>query len=157
MRADRWVWLASLLSLLLLASRARAGAPSAISVQGVLRDDQGKLQSMSVNVVVTLYDAQQGGNKLAGPYGPTSVMANNGLFTLSVKDDNLPTALGAATEVWMEVAVGNDTFARQQVSSQLFALVCKNAENATAASVAASASVANELRPKDANSDIAVA
>ena len=64
---------------------ARANVPGKFSVQGVLRDDVGKLQTTMVNVTVALYDASVGGNKLAGSYGPTSVMATNGLFTFPFK------------------------------------------------------------------------
>ena len=52
---------------------------------------------------------------LAGPFGPTAVMATNGLFTLPITSDaNLQSELGSASQVWLEVAVGSDTFARQQ-------------------------------------------
>src|SRR6266545_3488220 len=111
MRVGLWFWL----GLLLLASPARANVPSAFSVQGVLRDNTGKLQSMMVNVSVSLFDAPALGNKIAGPYGPTAVMATNGLFTLPISDANLQTELGGAAQVWLEVTIGNDTFARQQV------------------------------------------
>ncbi len=52
---------------LLLATGAHAAAPNAFSVEGVLRDSTGKLQSMMVAVSVTLYDAQP----TACPASPT--------------------------------------------------------------------------------------
>src|SRR5205814_1464443 len=106
----------------LLATPAGANVPSQFSVQGVLRDGAGKLQSTMVNVTVSLYDAQTAGNKLAGPYGPFPIMATNGLFSVPIQDAMLKTELASATQVWMEVIVGNDTFARQLVAPQMFAL-----------------------------------
>jgi len=116
------------IGLLFVASTAKAAVPNAFSVQGVLRDNMGKLQSMMVNVTVSLYDAQTNGNKLGGPYGPNPVMANNGLLTLSITDPNLQTGLSGASQVWLEMTVGSDTFARQPVAPQLFALLCGTAD-----------------------------
>jgi hypothetical protein len=107
---------------------ARAAVPSEISVQGVLRDDMGKLQNMMVAVTVTLYDAPMAGNKLAGPFGPTMVMATNGLFTLTIRDANLTSELSASSGVWMEVVAGNDAFPRQKLSPDVFALMCGTAD-----------------------------
>src|SRR5258706_11620954 len=116
-------------TLFLFSSAARGAVPSALSVQGVLRDSGGKLQSMMVNVTASLWDAQTSGNKLAGPYGPTMVMATNGLFTFPINDAALTTELAAASQVWLELSVGNDTFARQPVTPQLYALMCGTADN----------------------------
>jgi hypothetical protein len=115
-------------SLLCAAPIARAAVPSSLSVEGVLRDSSGKLQSMMVAVSVALYDAQTNGNKLAGPYGPTMVMAQNGLFSVPISDASLQTELAGAAQLWLEVTVGSDTFARQPVESQLFALMCGTAD-----------------------------
>ena len=125
--------LAGVLSGLLLwlaTGDARAAVPKQFSVQGVLRDSAGKLQSMMVTVTVQLFDAQTAGNKLAGPFGPTAVMAVNGLFTLTIPDNNVLTELGPAAQVWLEVTVGNDTFARQLVTPELYALMCATADHA---------------------------
>jgi hypothetical protein len=118
----------SLAVVLLSSSLARANVPSGFSVQSVLRDNAGKLQSMMVSVSVSLFDAQTMGNKLAGPYGPTMVMATNGLFTFPVTDASLQTELAGAAQVWLEVTVGSDIFARQQVTPQLYALMCGTAD-----------------------------
>src|SRR3954471_22233941 len=112
---------------LLVASSVYAAVPSAFSVQGVLRDSTGQLQTMAVTVTVSLFDAQSGGNKLAGPF-TSSVMATNGLFTYPITDANLQTELSSASQVWLEVTAGGDTFARQLVNPQLFALQCGTAD-----------------------------
>jgi hypothetical protein len=112
----------------LTSSIAGASVPGAFSVQGVLRDKTGALQSMPVMVSASLFDAQTGGNKLAGPYGPTSVMATNGLFTFPIADASLQTELAGAAQVWLELTVGSDTFARQLVNPQLFAVMCGTAD-----------------------------
>jgi hypothetical protein len=121
-----------LMGILLLASTANAAVPSAFSVQGVLRDNTGQLQSMQVSVSVSLFDAQTAGNKLAGPF-TSSLMATNGLFTYPITDANLTTELAPALQVWLEVTVGSDVFARQLVNPQLFAISCGTADKAIAA------------------------
>ncbi|HEY1586774.1 MAG TPA: hypothetical protein VGH63_13860, partial [Polyangia bacterium] len=117
---------------LLVASGAQAAVPTTFSVQGVLRNASGQLQSMMVNVTITLYDTQTAGmgNKLAGPFGPAPVMASNGLFTLTLTDANLVTELSSAPDVWLEMIVGNDTFPRQHVTPELFSLMSGQADNA---------------------------
>jgi hypothetical protein len=114
---------------LLASSLARATVPSAFSVQGVLHDSTGALQTMPVMVTVKLFAAQTGGSALATK-GPTSVMATNGLFTFQFADVNLQTELAGAAQVWMEVTAGSDTFARQPVNPQLYALMCGTADAA---------------------------
>jgi len=119
----------------LWARGARAAVPDSFTVQGVLRDSGGALQTMSVQVTVKLFTAQTAGTELAS-YGPTAVMAQNGLFTLTLVDATLRQKVGAATEVWIEVIAGNDTFPRQVLAAQIYALMAKHAE--TAASLACS-------------------
>src|SRR3954451_4961386 len=94
------------------ATAALAGAPTQFTVQGVLRDNLGALQTTTVNVAVTMWDAQTGGNRLAG-YAPTPVMATNGLFALAIDDPNLPNAVRSAGALWMEVDVGGQPYPRQ--------------------------------------------
>jgi hypothetical protein len=117
----------ALFATLLAATTAHATVPSQFSVQGVLRDGAGKLQTTQVSVKVSLYDAQTAGNKLAGPY-EHMVMASNGLFTVSITDAALQTSLAPASEVWLEVTAGADLFPRQPASPQLFALMCGTAD-----------------------------
>ena len=119
-----------LLTLLLGAASARATVPTSFSVQGVLRNSTGQLQSMMVNVTIALYDAQTAGTKLAGPFGPSAVMASNGLFTETLTDANLVSELSSAPQVWLEMIVGNDTFPRQRVTPELFAMMAGQADNA---------------------------
>src|SRR5438045_3136716 len=100
---------------LLLAGAAAAAVPPSFTVQGVLRDDAGKLQTMPVDVTVTLYDAEAGGNKIAGPYGPRNVPAKNGLFNLTLSDGALKQELAQAQSgVWLVLVVGNNLFPRSQ-------------------------------------------
>jgi hypothetical protein len=118
--------------MLVVGAIARASVPSQFTVQGVLRDNTGKLQSTSVNVTVKLFDAQTAGNQLGPTFGPTAVGAENGLFTLTI---NAPSLAGdiKSTQPWMEVSVGNDTFARQLVTPVVYAVLAAHADNATSA------------------------
>src|SRR5438270_3601035 len=116
--------LLALVLLTIMAPRADATVPQEISVQGVLRNGAGALQTTPVTVIVTFYDAVTAGNKLAGPYTASNVQATNGLFTVSIKDTGLGPALAASGTgaAFVEISVGNDTFARQPVTSEVFAL-----------------------------------
>jgi hypothetical protein len=121
--------------LIMAAAPLHAGVPNTFSVQGVLRDNTGKLQSMMVSVTVNLWDAQMMGNQLGGPYQQT-VMATNGLFTLAITDPQILTKIGSSStgQVWLEVIVGNDTFPRQLATPGMFSLMCAQADSATNAS-----------------------
>jgi hypothetical protein len=140
MRCGRFVVLLALIA----ARPARASVPSSFTVQGVLRDSTGKLQSMPVQVAVNLYGAQSGSAPLAS-YAPAMVTASNGLFTLTITDASLVTEVSSASGVWLELITcppaatscdsstpGSDTFARQPVTSELFALMCGHADDAAA-------------------------
>ncbi len=107
-----------------------ASVPMRFTVQGILRDGSGALQSMQIDVVVRLYNAETGGSLVAGPYGPTSVMAASGLFTLSIPDAMLKDKLLATTELWLEVSAGADVFARQAVTAQLYSVLSAHATDA---------------------------
>jgi hypothetical protein len=121
----------SILAVLLSAAPTFATVPQAISVQGVLRDNSGKLQTMKVNVQVSFYDAQMSGNLLLSEPLAKDVMASNGLFSLTIADASLATALAKSTtgQVWLDISVGNDTYPRQQITSSIFALSCSNADS----------------------------
>jgi hypothetical protein len=98
-------------------------------VQGVLRDSSGKLQSMMVSITVKVYDAQTMGTLLGTPAISVSVMATNGLFSLAVPvDDALKGALINASEAWLEVTAGNDTFPRQPLTSEVYAILAGAAD-----------------------------
>jgi hypothetical protein len=113
---------------------AHATVPKQFSVQGVLRGDMGKLQSSTVNVTVKLWNDQTAtaaSSLLATPVTTQAVIANNGLFTIPVTVDNaLMSKLAGGSPVWLEVTAGNDTFQRQLVTSQMFALMCGSADMA---------------------------
>jgi hypothetical protein len=122
----------------------RAAVPSSFSVQGVLRNGQGALQTMNISVVANFYDAQTAGNLLAGPYTKAGIMAVNGLFTVTFSD---PAIIGALSktqsgQVWLELTVGNDLFPRQQVTPGIYSLMAAQADNATNATHAATADTA---------------
>jgi hypothetical protein len=120
-------------SLLLVASPARANIPKTFTVQGVLRDMQGALQTMPVNVNVTLYDAQMDpSNVLFAPPMFTNLPVSNGLFSvvLTIPDATLSPIANAA-EVWVGVTVGSDEFPRQKVTPVVSALLCGNADTVT--------------------------
>lgn len=128
----RVVWLA--LSMLVATHGAWAAVPNTFTVQGVLRDGSGNLQSMSVKVSVTLFDAQTNGNQISQPASLVDVQAVDGLFTLAVA---LPSyeQIKDKPQVWLELVVGNDTYPRQLVTSQIFAFMASRAEEADKLSV----------------------
>jgi len=111
-----------LLLLLGAGSPAYANPPPTITLQGVLRDNLGQLQSMVITVQVSFYSAQTGGTLLASVTTP-NVPAENGVFSVNITDATFMLDLGQSTEVWTEIYIpGVGTFPRQQVTSTLFAL-----------------------------------
>ena len=125
----------SALLLIGIAGTAHATAPNQITVQGVLRDSTGKLQSMMVAVTVKLFTDQTGTTQVGETFGPNTLTAINGLFaeTLSLSGTDLA-ALAAAPAVWLEVTAGNDVFPRQPMSrrsSSIFATSADSAANLT--------------------------
>jgi hypothetical protein len=106
---------------LLVGGGARAAVPTQFVLQGSLRDNAGKLQSMSVTASVSLYDAATGGTRLAGPYAFTNVPVQNGLFTLTVDDPAIHGKLGRGA-VFIELTIGTDVYTRFAAASQIFAL-----------------------------------
>ena len=104
-------------------------------MQGVLRDSGGKLQSMMVNVTVNLYSASTGGTPLSTPVNALSVMAVNGLFTVTINADQALQTVLSTPPIRLELVVGNDTFPRQLITADVYALQCGAAD------------VANSLAP----------
>ena len=117
-----------------VSSQSRAGVPSSFSVQGVLRNGSGMLQSSTINVLSNFYDSQMGGTKIAGPYSAQNVPAVNGLFTVTFSDPMIIKSLSgsASGQMWLELTVGNDVFPRQQVTPGIAALMCQQADSANA-------------------------
>src|SRR5262249_26985402 len=72
-------------SLLTLAHDAWATAPTSFTFQGVLRNNMGQLQSLTVTGSLNLWNAQTGGSML-GPSHTFAAVAQNGLFTVTVSD-----------------------------------------------------------------------
>jgi hypothetical protein len=121
---------------ILLGAAPAIAVPNEFTVQGVLRDQSGRLQSMPVQVTVRLYDDQTSADpgNLREQFGPTEVVAENGLFTVAVPVTDLGRLVGASS-LWLEVTAGNDTFPRQRVTSELFALSCAIARSFSADAV----------------------
>jgi hypothetical protein len=117
------------------AAPARAAVPSSFSIQGVLRDGGGKLQSTPITVLLKIYDAEKEGNLLLPPIERTDLPALNGLFTITISDPQLTESLGKSTtgELWVQLTIGNDPFPRQALTPNLMALMCKVADSAHSA------------------------
>jgi hypothetical protein len=130
----------------LVAAAAHASVPHQLTVQGILRDNTGQLESLMVNVTVKVYDAQTLGSQVGATLGPTTVMAQSGLFTLTMPlAGSDVTAMAAAPALWMEVTAGNDTFPRQIVTPQVFALFAGTADQANALSSTCAGCVADAM------------
>jgi hypothetical protein len=121
------------LGLLACTATARAGVPAEFNIQGVLRDNAGQLQSMPVNVIASFFDAVTGGNLVAGPYGTINVPVTNGLFSVVLPAADLVSKLAAEGQVFLELAIGGDTFPRQPVAPDIYALMCSKADSLSAA------------------------
>jgi hypothetical protein len=136
---------------LLLSSAARATVPAVFSVQGVLRDKSGALQSTTVTVVVNFFAAQMptAGEKPlnATPITLTGVGVTNGLFTIQVPLTPDLAATFAKPAVWLEMTANSDTFPRQQVTPDVYALYAGTADvaNSLAPALSASAWIAPTL------------
>jgi hypothetical protein len=108
---------------------AHAGTtPTSFTFQGVLRNNAGALQSLQFDVFVNLWTAQTGGTELKS-YGQV-VVAENGVFSVTVSDTTLPALLAANASLWVEVsAVGFGTFPRQSVTADLYAMQSGTSES----------------------------
>lgn len=118
---SRRATLVATLLLSTLAGHARAATPIELTVQGVLRDGAGSLQTTPVNVTVALFDAATAGNALGSPYMAANVKADNGLFTVTFPAPSLISDVDPATELWAEITMGADTFPRVKVQATLMA------------------------------------
>ena len=120
---------------------ARAASPPPVfSVQGVLRDNAGQLQTLTASVTVRLYDAAATATAFH-----TQVINNveilNGVFTVDVQGfPTAPFALG--TLVWLGLQVGPDAeLPRVSVMPSPYALVCGAADVAQDLAAAARATL----------------
>jgi hypothetical protein len=112
---------------------ARAAAPAEFAVQGVLRDNLGKLATMPIMVGVSLYPTQTGGVAFA-TYGPfANVPATNGLFSVSIPAPGLAALLTGQAAVYIEISANGSIFPRQLVTSEMFALSALQADGLSAA------------------------
>jgi hypothetical protein len=120
----------ALVALVALSATAHADVPPSFSVQGVLRNKLGQLQSTAVTVTVYVFDVENGGQPLAGPYA-LSAQASNGLFSVTVSDSQLIAKLSKSTtgELWIGMTIANDTFPRQRLTPTLMALMCGSADH----------------------------
>jgi hypothetical protein len=98
----------------------------------VLRDGNGKLQSTPLTVLIRFYDTVDGDHELFHMVSMDQVPALNGLFTVTISDDQLVTSLSqsASGEVWVQLTIGNDAFPRQSLTPNLMALMCRVADRA---------------------------
>ena len=129
--------LALSLATLMHSTVAQANVPARFTVQGVLRDSTGALQSTTVTFVVKIWQSQtsMAGTDLLFTYSPAPpnnmVMAQNGLFTIAVTlAPSDVSAIGAAlansavTSLWLEVTANGYVYTRQpltEVMSAIFA------------------------------------
>jgi hypothetical protein len=125
---------AALLALLAVANPAGATVPAKFTVQGILRDGQGVLQTMAQPIGVKIYDSQAKTTVLFSqdPDPNQPIVVSNGLFSfpVSVPNDKL-TKIAAATQLWLEVTAGTDTFPVQQITPVISSLMCGTADNAS--------------------------
>jgi hypothetical protein len=120
------------LALALAAGAARAAVPTQFVIQGSLRDNMGKLQSMAVPASVSLFDATSAGNRVAGPYTFNMVPVQNGLFTLTIDDPAIASKIGGGKPLFVEMTISGDVYSRFSVASQLFAIKAAQADSADA-------------------------
>jgi hypothetical protein len=126
--------LAIVLALLLFVStQARATVPQQISIQGVLRNGQGALQTTTLTMTARFFDSGLGGGNQYG--GDISLGAMvpvvNGLFTVAITlPPTVLTALQNPTGVYLELQINGEVYPRQLVTSELYALMCGNADTA---------------------------
>jgi hypothetical protein len=112
---------------------AMAAVPQSFSVQGVLRDKGGALQSITATVIANFFaaDKPMAGEKPlnANPVVLTGVGVSNGLFTVNIPmSPDLSTVFGNP-QVWLELTVNSDTFPRQLVTPNVYSLMCGTADN----------------------------
>ena len=112
----------------LTAWTAAADVPRLFSLQGVLRDKQGALQSTMATVTIKLFAAETGGDAALWTVPVTGVQVSNGLFTVNVPVDDTLAAVFGMSPLWLEMTVNGDTFPRQQLTPDVYALVCGTAE-----------------------------
>ncbi len=117
-----------------------ASPPSVFSVQGVLRDNAGQLQTLTASVTVRLYDAPAATTAFHTQV-INAVEILNGVFTVDVQ--GFPTApFTGGTLVWLGLQVGPDTeLPRVSVMPSPYALVCGAADLAQDLGPAARASL----------------
>jgi hypothetical protein len=108
--------------------RAEPSPPGRVSVQGVLRDADGKLASGEHSIRVAFYAEEQGGSPVGPSAGADDMPIDKGLFTLDVDVD--PSSWSSLTSPpYLELTIDNAPSARRlQLSSVPFALIARTAE-----------------------------
>ena len=124
-----------------------ASVPNVFTVQGILRDGTGQLQSTGVKLVVTLFDARNvgSGSTIAGPWGPTDVMAEDGLFSVTIDEPMLRSLLATVPQLWLELTVDGEALPRQRVTADIYAVLAGGAEQADRLSSACSSCVEDAM------------
>jgi hypothetical protein len=113
---------------------AHAKVPPVFTLQGILHNSQGGLQTMAVTVTASFYDgAADDANLLFSSTPFTNVPVNNGLFSIPITFDAAAMAkIAGAPSLWVAVNVGNDVYPRQPVTPVVSALTAGTADNANA-------------------------
>jgi hypothetical protein len=128
--------LLAFLAVALLAPAAHADVPQLFSLQGVLRDKSGALQSSAVKVTLKLFAAEVSNDPPLATVTVPTVPVLNGLFTVNVPLSPELTAAFNRSPVWLEMTIGdNDTFPRQQVTPDVYALLCGTADGLSSAAI----------------------
>ncbi len=129
----------------LSSSALRANVPQQFTVQGVLRDKGGSLQSLMATVTVKLFAAAQpaAGEQPLTQVPLTGIEVANGLFTVQVPVTPELSAALAQPQVWLEMTVNGDTFPRQQLTPDVYALLCGTADGLSSVAIVDGA----QLRP----------
>jgi hypothetical protein len=124
-------WLVTMTGLAVGAmATAAPNVPGELSVQGVLRDSQGRLQSKSSTVVAGLWDDPTAGTNIVTYSVFSNVPVVNGLFTIKIVDASLVAHIGghAITGLWLELTVDGDTYPRQKIEPEAFSIMSLQAD-----------------------------
>ena len=111
---------------------AQQFVPRKLSLQGVIRDGDGALQSRPTNVTVRFFTQETGGSQVGDTSGPIDVAVTDGLFIVEVPvEPSQWTVLSAPP--WLELTVGDDKYSRQALTSVPYALASASAEQLSTA------------------------
>jgi hypothetical protein len=142
--------LAFILTFLEAAAIAAPSSKQSINIQGVLRDNQGNLQSLMAGMTVGFYPSQTATTPIYSQTFPT-VPVVNGFFNIALEDPNDPMlSLGGQSDLWIGIQVAGDPMElpRQHLGTTPFALMCNTADTATNALAIGGVAVTSSPAPK---------